>query len=166
MPGIETNTGQQTAEQLHATAEQVRDQVRENVEERVGERTSTVSRQMLGLARALRSTADQCERQPDGRPIAGYARHAADGVEQIGDVLDGKSLSEILVDLERLSRERPILVGAAAVAAGLLGVRVTRTAMSVHRADAEAEADAERARREAQAQAQEPPLIIQSEGGL
>jgi hypothetical protein len=162
MAGIETtNTGQETAEQFHATAEHLK----ERVEERFGERKGAVSRQIAGLANALRTTAEQCDRQADTHQIAGYARHAADGVEQIGQVLDRKNLSEMLVELERVSRERPLLVGAAALAAGLLGVRLTRTAVSVHRADtrgetrAGTEMDPDRTRLDEE-------LIIQSDGGI
>jgi hypothetical protein len=160
MAGIETNTRQETAEQFHETAQHVK----ERVEERFGERKGAVSRQITGLAQALRTTADQCERQPDTRQIAGYARHAADGVEQIGRVLEGKSLSEMLVDLERVARERPLLVGAAAVAAGLLGVRVTRSAVSMHRS--EADPDIERQARAGRAAQDDEGLSVQSDGGI
>jgi hypothetical protein len=133
--GNETNTGQDTAEQVRAKTEQFK----ENVEERLGQQKGVVSRQIKGVAQALRTTADQCERQPDGQPIAGYARRAADGVERIGQVLEGKTLGDMLGDLERVSHERPLLIGAAALVAGFLGARATRTVVSAARTEPEPE---------------------------
>lgn len=133
--GNDTNTGQDTTEQVRAKAEQMTEDVEQHLERQKG----VVSRQIKGVAQALRTTAEQCERQPDGQPIADYARRAADGVERIGQVLAGKTLGDMLSDLQHVSRERPLLIGAAALVAGFLGARVTRTAVSAARTEPEPE---------------------------
>ena len=76
------------------------------VAERFGEGKNTAAREALGIARALRNTADQLERQSQGS-IAGYARSAANVVERIGESLERKSPSQMLNDVERICREHP-----------------------------------------------------------
>lgn len=152
---METNTGREIADEARATAEQTKQRMAEQLDERKG----SVAREVHGLARALRTTADECERQEQGSSIAGYARRAADGVERVGDAIERKSLSEMLSDLERVSRERPLLVGTAAVIAGLLGARIARTATQSRREQLSLED-------EYQPHEPSPVDVMRSEGGI
>ena len=98
----------------------------EQVAERFGEGKNTAARQALGVAQALRTTADQLERQSQGS-IASYARSAANVVERVGDSLERKSPSQMLNDVERICREHPAAIGLGAIVLGFLGARVLRS---------------------------------------
>jgi hypothetical protein len=87
-------------------------------------------------------TAEQCEGQEQSF-VAGYAQRAAEGVERLGGVLERKDLSEMVHDLERVCRERPLLVGGAALLAGFIGTRLARTAVSAQREHNEPEPEYE-----------------------
>ncbi len=97
----------------------------EQVAERFGEGKNSAAREALGVAQALRSTADQLERQAQGS-LAGYARSAASAVERIGETLERKSPSQMLSDVERLCREHPALIGVGSVVLGFVGARLLR----------------------------------------
>jgi hypothetical protein len=118
-----TETGERAVRDARAAMQRSADQVAE----RFGEGKNTAAREALGVARALRNTADQLERQSQGS-IAGYARSAANVVERIGESLERKSPSQMLNDVERICRDHPAAVGVGAIVLGFLGARVLRGA--------------------------------------
>ena len=107
-----------------AAAQEVKDQVAD----RIAAEKSSVVRQVMGLAEVLRATAEQL----DGREyaaFAGYAERAADVAERVGDAIERKTLSEIISDVERASRERPVVAGAVAAAVGFIAARLARSSV-------------------------------------
>jgi len=126
---MDTGAGQRgLSDQARAATEQAKQRAAESF----GRQKTSVTHDMRDVARALRTTAEQCEGQQQSF-IAGYARRAADGVERLGDVLEQKDLREMVRDLEQICRERPLVVGGAAMLAGFLGTRLARTAVSARR---------------------------------
>src|SRR5262245_47089327 len=99
----------------------------DQVAQRFGEGKNSAAREALGVARALRQTADHLERESQ-TSIAGYARSAANAVERIGETLERKSPSQVLNDVERICREHPALIGLGSVVLGFIGARVLRGA--------------------------------------
>jgi hypothetical protein len=96
------------------------------VAQQLGERKNGAAREARGVARALRQTADNLDRNEQAS-IAGYARTAASAVERLGDSLDRKSPSQMLGEFERVCREHPALVGVGTVVLGFLGARLLRS---------------------------------------
>ena len=97
----------------------------EHVAHRFGEGKNSAARQAIGVARALRNTADQLERDSQSS-MASYARSAANAVERIGETLERKSPSQMFSDVERLCREHPALIGVGSIVLGFVGARLIR----------------------------------------
>jgi hypothetical protein len=117
----------QAGTQTRKSVEELRNAAERKATERFGERKSTAAREVFGVARALRRTADELEQQ-NQETIAGYARRAADVVERVGGSLERKNASEIVGDIERVCRQHPAAVGVGAALVGFLGARVLRGA--------------------------------------
>jgi hypothetical protein len=150
MPASVTDTGaaHELAGEAKAAAEQATEQAKRTAEqakrtaaEHFDQQKSSATQQIRSFARALRSTADQWE--PEQMAIADYARRAADGVERFGDAVERKNLGELMKDVERICRERPLAVGAAAVFVGFLGTRLARAAAGGPAGEQESEAQLE-----------------------
>lgn len=90
---------------------------------------STVVREVMGVAHALRATAEQLNGN-EQRAFADYAERAAGAAERLGDAIESNSFSDIVAQVERTCRERPMVAVAVAVAIGFLGVRLARSSVS------------------------------------
>ena len=101
-------------------------QAKEQLADRLAVEKSAVVRQVMGVAEALRATAEQLEGH-DQSAFAGYAERAAGIVERVGDVIESRTLSDVITDLERVGRERPLVAGAVAVAVGFAAMRMARS---------------------------------------
>jgi hypothetical protein len=105
-------------------AEQARDQVAD----RLALEKGGVVRQVMGVAGALRATAEQLDAYEQGS-LAVYAQRAAEVAERLADSIERKTFSEIVADVERASRERPIVAGAVAMAVGFAASRFVLSTM-------------------------------------
>jgi hypothetical protein len=119
-------TGQElTGRAAKAAAQQVRQQVTDRFQMEKG----TVVREIKGVAHALRATAEQLGGEEQSA-FSGYAERAASAVERLGDAVENNSFSDIVAQVERTCRERPMVAGAVAVALGFLGARLARSSGS------------------------------------
>jgi hypothetical protein len=133
-------TREQPARRMGRAAAQ---QAREQIEDRIAREKGGVVRQVMGVAGALRATADQLDVYEQGS-LAVYAQRAAEIAERLADSIERKTLSEIVADVERASRERPIVAGAVAMAVGFAAARLARSTID---GDEVGGAPADRARR-------------------
>lgn len=117
----------QAGTQARKSVDELRDAAERKATERFGERKGTAAREVYGIARALRRTAEELEQQKQ-EGVARYARRTADVVERVGESLERKNASEIVGDIERVCRQHPALVGVGAAVVGFLGARVLRGA--------------------------------------
>jgi hypothetical protein len=127
---METGSGPLTGQTRSAAeqAKQAAEQAKQKVSQRLGEQKGSVARQLNEVAQALRKTADNYDERQQGGPIGSFARQAADGIERFSAAIERKNLSDMFGEFERLCRERPVLVGAAALMAGFIGTRIARGA--------------------------------------
>jgi hypothetical protein len=127
-----------TGQELAGTAKAAAQRAKQEVSERFGAEKSSFARQVTGVAEALRATAEQLE-EHEQSALAGLAERAADVTERFGGAIEGKSLADIVAELERAARERPLVAGALAVGVGFLAARFVRSSAE------EAETDEEEA---------------------
>jgi hypothetical protein len=119
------------------------EQAREQVEDRIALEKGGVVQKVMGVAGALRATAEQLDAYEQGA-LAVYAQRAAEVAERLADSIERKTFSEIVSDVERASRERPIVAGALAMAVGFAAARLARSTID---GDEAGGAPADRARR-------------------
>lgn len=139
------NSGQ---EFTGAAAKSAVQQVRRQVGERFQVEKGTVVREIMSVAEALRATAEQLDGN-EQVAFAGYVERAATAAERLGDAIESNSFSDIVAQVERTCRERPMVAGAVAVAVGFLGARLARSTGSSPARTRTAEPKPRRARRSA-----------------
>jgi hypothetical protein len=123
-------THRETGKQLTgAAAKAAAQQAGHQITERLRTEKSTVVREIMGVAHALRAPAEQLDGN-EQRAFAGYAERAAGAAERLGDAIESNSFSDIVAQVERTCRERPMVAGAVAVALGFLGARLARSSIS------------------------------------
>jgi hypothetical protein len=120
-----SRTQRETGREVAGVARAARQRAKQEVSDRFGAEKSTVVREIMGVAQALRATAGELEAHESA--LAGYAARAADAAERLGDAIEGQSLSELASQVERMCRNRPLLAGAAAMAVGFVGARLARS---------------------------------------
>lgn len=115
-------------------ADGARDEARRVVDERRESGAETVD----GLARAVRSAADELDRtSPD---LARYTREAASMVEDVSDGIRHRSLGDIVRYADDFARREPVaFVGAAALAGFVLTRFLSSSARHIHTARATAD---------------------------
>jgi hypothetical protein len=74
-------------------------------------------------ADAIRQTGDQMRQQDQVAPVAQYADRAAGAVERFAGYLQERDTNQIVRDVERMAREKPVMFLASAFALGLTAVR-------------------------------------------
>ncbi len=95
------------------------------VQSLVGEGKSQVSSTLNGVADAVRELAGKLENGGTA-PLAKYVHDAADRVAGWGDMIDRKSVDELLDDTRSLVRTSPALAVGLAVAGGFVVSRIVR----------------------------------------
>ncbi len=95
------------------------------VQSLVGEGKAQVSSTLNGVADAVRDIAAKLETGGAG-PLARYVHDAADRVASWGDIVDRKSVDELLDDTRTLVRTSPALAVGLAVAGGFVVSRIVR----------------------------------------
>ena len=98
--------------------------------------------QVSSVAQAFRKTGEQL-RDEDQDDLAGYTERIADEVEKVSGYLEGKSLRDVMGDVETFARQRPSLFVGGALALGLVAARFLRSSSS-HSADANTSYDPNR----------------------
>ncbi len=114
--------GRELAEEARASAAELR----QRAERRVEEQKRSAGEEVRGIVNALRAAADKLDEQ-EQHGVARYAHEAADVVERFGDTIQHKSISDILTDVERASREHPAVVAGIAAVVGFAGTRFLRS---------------------------------------
>jgi hypothetical protein len=163
MAGITDMQTSSGSGQLGAKARETAEQAKQKVSERLGEHKGSFARELHEVAQALRHTAEQYKGGQAGT-INAYARQAADGIDRFGEALDRKNVSDMFADFERLCRERPLVVGAAAVIAGFVGVRLARSASGGRRESEPSDLKVEIAHDTSHEP--DPRDLMRSEGGI
>jgi hypothetical protein len=147
MPARTTQRG--TGQELTGTAAKAAArQVRQQVTDRFQMEKSTVAREIMSVANVLRSTAEQLEGNEQSA-FAGYVERAASAAERLGDAVENNSFSDIMSQVERTCRERPVVAGAVAVALGFIGARLARSSGSEPVSESSAAQKPRRSRRSA-----------------
>ena len=89
---------------------------------RISDQKHQASESLGQVARALRDTTDRMQDQ-GSTTIAGYARQAAEQLEQFSRRLDEQDLDEMLRGAQRLARSRPWVFVGTAFGLGLVAAR-------------------------------------------
>lgn len=118
-----TDETKELAQETRETWEQTKQAAQRDLQARKG----SLAQEVQGIARALRGTAEHL--QQENSAASGYASRAAQTVERFGQTLSDKNVSELISDLERACRDKPLLVGGVSALAGFLGSRVLRSAV-------------------------------------
>ena len=93
---------------------------------RISDQKHQASESLGQVARALRDTTDRMQDQ-GSTTIAGYARQAAEQIEQFSRRLDEQDLDEMLRGAQRLARSRPWAFVGAAFGLGLVAARFLKS---------------------------------------
>ncbi|HEX2725947.1 MAG TPA: hypothetical protein VHN20_09030 [Beijerinckiaceae bacterium] len=89
-------------------------------EQRKNDMAQTVS----GLANSVRESGRAFEDRPQIRSLVDGA---AQGLEQVADSIQNRSVADLVNDIEAMVRRQPVLVAAATLAAGFLVARFVRS---------------------------------------
>jgi len=134
-----TTQRESSRERTGTVAKAAARQARQQITERFGSEKSTVVREIAGVAHALRAAAEQLDGSEQGG-FAGYVERAASAAERLGEAIERQSFSDMVAQVERTCRERPLVAGAVAVTIGFLGARLARSAAAEGDAPAESSA--------------------------
>jgi ElaB/YqjD/DUF883 family membrane-anchored ribosome-binding protein len=122
-----TTQRESSRERTGTVAKAAARQARQQITERLGTEKSAMVREITGVAHALRAAAEQLDGSEQGA-FAGYVERAAQATERLGEAIERQSFSDIVAQVERTCRERPLVAGAVAVGIGFLGARLARSA--------------------------------------
>src|SRR5690606_5090337 len=95
-----------------------RGRLSENAQNMIGQQKQRLCDGITGAAEAARAAAERLEERED-RSIAGYARTAADGLEQVRDYLAAADVNDMLDDVRGFTRRHPEWVLGGLFVAGL-----------------------------------------------
>jgi ElaB/YqjD/DUF883 family membrane-anchored ribosome-binding protein len=109
-------------DRIEEKAGEMRGQAGERLRQQVDQRSNELGSHVDSFAHALRTSAEELERDERGAP-ARVARQVADRVERLGGYLQRSNSEQILADVERFSRSRPWLTGAMGAAMGFVTAR-------------------------------------------
>lgn len=110
----------------------------EQIERRLDSEKNKAAEAMGGVADAIRSTA---ETTAAAGPAGQLGARAADGIEDVADYLQSRSLRDVIGEVESFARREPAIFLGAAFALGLVGGRFLKSSAR-SRADARRAADA------------------------
>lgn len=88
------------------------------------QRKNDTAQSISDLASSLRDSGKTFEDRPN---ILAFMGSAADGLEQLADGIRDRSFAEIYADAEDFARRKPLVVGAATLAAGFLLARFIKS---------------------------------------
>src|SRR6478752_10222903 len=99
------------ADQAKQAASNVQERAREQIENRVESRKDRAVEATHSVASAIRETGDKLK---DVGPLHDVAERAADRIERAAQYLEGKSVADVMREVERVARREPALfLGAA-----------------------------------------------------
>ena len=90
----------------------------------VDARKNDAAQSIADIAASLRETGNGFEDRPN---IKTFVASAADGLDQLAGGIRERSFAEIYAEAESFARRQPVLVGAAAIAAGFLLARFIKS---------------------------------------
>ena len=88
------------------------------------QRKNDTAQSISDLASSLRDSGKTFEDRPN---ILSFMGSAADGLEQLADGIRDRSFAEIYADAEDFARRKPLVLGAATIAAGFLLARFIKS---------------------------------------
>jgi hypothetical protein len=100
--------------------------LRDGATARVSQQKETVTTGLGSIAQAARQTTHQLREQQHGA-IAEYVEMAADRLEKFSSSLNGKSVNDLMSDVQQFARRQPAVFVGAAFAAGLLAARFLKS---------------------------------------
>lgn len=90
----------------------------------IDQRKNETAQSISDLASSLRDSGKTFEDRPN---ILAFMGSAADGLEQLADGIRDRSFAEIYAEAEDFARRKPLVVGAATIAAGFLLARFIKS---------------------------------------
>jgi hypothetical protein len=108
----------------------------EQIEHRLDSEKNRAVEAIGGVADALRQTG---ERRTTPGPAAALAGRAADGIDDVADYLQSRSLRDVVGEVERFARREPAIFLGAAFTLGLVGGRFLKSSANRKRELAERE---------------------------
>jgi hypothetical protein len=103
------------------------DSAREQATGFVDQRKDDLAQSVVNLANSLRESGSAFE---DRQQIRALVDSAAGGLEQLAENIRGRSLADMLDDVEGLVRRRPAVAAAATMAAGFLVARFVKASVN------------------------------------
>jgi hypothetical protein len=103
------------------------DSAREQATGFVDQRKDDLAQSVVNLANSLRDSGSAFE---DRQQIRALVDSAAGGLEQLAENIRGRSLADMLADVEGLVRRRPAVAAAATMAAGFLVARFVKASVN------------------------------------
>ena len=113
---------EQTKQAAADAAADAKQQARSFAEERKDEAADRVD----GVANALRNAAGSLDDQ-DQTAMAGYARQAASGLEQVSNAISNRSLDDLVETVEDFARRQPVAFLGGAALAGFVMARFAKS---------------------------------------
>jgi hypothetical protein len=114
-----------------ASAAEIAESARRQAEAAAAHGKDAAAGQIRGVADTLRAVAGELDSREQG-PVAGYARQAAGGLEQMSAALERQSLGELAASVEDFARRQPATFLGGAVLAGFLLARFAKSSGARH----------------------------------
>ena len=124
----DTKIVEQAKQAVTHVASDVANQAREQVSTQFDAQKDKAVETMATVATAMRETSDKLK---GVGPLGEAAGRAADGIEQVAHLLEGKQIGDVVRDIESFAKREPALFIGAAFALGVLGGRFLKS--SAHR---------------------------------
>jgi hypothetical protein len=118
-------TMQQAASATQEKAVELRSRSADEVRQQLDTRTTDVGRQARSVAQSLRQSGESLRGEGNAQ-AAGITDTAAERVEQLGRYLEQVDGDQMLHDVERFARQRPWLLAAAGLLAGMVASRMLK----------------------------------------
>jgi hypothetical protein len=131
--GAKTQNPADLLNEAKSAAEKVAHTATEQIEHRLDSAKNRAVDAIGGVADALRHTG---ESRATAAPAAALASRAADGIDDVADYLQTRSLRDVVGEVERFARREPAIFLGAAFAIGLIGGRFLKSSASRPPADA------------------------------
>jgi hypothetical protein len=119
------STVQQAASATQEKAVELRSRSADQVRQQLDTRTTDVGHQARSVAQALRKSGENLRGEGNAQ-AAGVTDTAAERVEQLGRYLEQVDGDQMLRDVERFARQRPWLLAAAGLLAGMVASRMLK----------------------------------------
>lgn len=116
----------QAMEQAREKAAQAADSAKEVVRGQIESRTNQAGGQISSVAEDLRKAAETLRAEGSQSFLADFAERAAGTVEQAAGYLENADLENIMEDLKRAGRQRPVAVAGGLFALGFAASRLIK----------------------------------------